>query len=699
MSRKEILSLCILFGATCFPGNFITAQENKSYSDQDIEARVQELVSQMTLSEKIRQMSGRISPRLVFHALGYGKYSTFNTRENRGLDIPGIRFIDGPRGINLKGSTCFPVAMARGATWDEELNERVGEAVGYEARAGGANFFGGVCINLLRHPSWGRSQETFGEDPYHLGVMGSSMTRGVQRHVMACAKHFAANSIEESRFYVDVQVDERTLREIYLPHFRMCVDEGVASIMSAYNDVNGYLCGHNKHLLRDILKGDWGFKGFVISDFGLGVEDTVDAANAGLDIEMPMTQHYGRSLKKAVKQGRVSEEIIDEAVTRILRQKLKYQHLEDASGYDKARVAGPEHAALARETAEKGMVLLKNNGSALPLELEKIKAIAVIGGLADTQNIGDRGSSVVRPPYVITPLEGIKEKAGNSLNVIYNTGQNISSAKDAARGADAVIIVAGFTYLDEGEGNDREDLNLHEDDEDLIKALSEENDRCIVVLEGGGAITMEAWRDDVQAILMAWYPGMEGGRAIADVIFGDVNPSGKLPLTIPRSDEQLYDFDNKAKTVRYDYYHGYRYFDKEGFEPAFPFGFGLSYTEYKYSNLKLDRNKVARGGKITARVDVKNMGDMAGEEVVQLYVGYKGSAIDRPVKDLKGFSRVSLEPGEKKTVSFELKPEDMAYYNVQKKSWEIEYIDYIVYAGPSSRQADLLTETFRVKGP
>lgn len=523
--------------------------------------------------------------------------------------------------------------------------------------------------------------------------------------MMACAKHFACNSIEESRFFVDVQIDERTLREIYLPHFKRCVDAGVASVMSAYNQVNGFLCGHNAHLLRDILKGDWGFKGLVDSDFLWGVKNTKAAADAGLDVEMPIIIYYGWRLKRAVRKGKVAQDKIDDAVTRIIRQKVRFAKVGEKN-YDRNKVAGKEHAALALEVASKSMVLLKNENQTLPLDRGKVLSIAVIGPLANKPNIGDMGSSRVRPPYVITPLAGILDRAGNGIKVAFDNGSNHTQAVDLASKSDAVVLVVGLSFRDEGEyipfpiinmlGGDRLKLGLSASQEELIEAVVQANQRCIVVLVGGSAIILERWKDKVPAILMAWYPGMEGGNALADIIFGDVNPSGKLPIVFPKSEDQLPFFDIKVKKIKYGYYHGYRLFDKKSLEPAFPFGFGLSYTTFKCGNLHLSAKQINKTGKIIANVDVKNTGGMAGDEIVQLYVGYKGSKVDRPVKDLKGFARVSLLPGESKTVTFEIKPEDLAYYDVVKKAWEVELIEYTVYIGPSLRGDFILQESFGV---
>jgi len=670
---------------------------------EERERRISELVSSMSLDEKIREMAGTTSLlKQAMMLLRYNKYHFLAGGDER-LGIPPLRFTDGPRGVAFGNSTCYPVAMARGATWDRRLEERIGEAIGVEARAQECDFFGGVCINLPRHPGWGRAQETFGEDPYLLGEMGAALVRGAQKHVMACAKHYACNSIEESRFYVDVRVDERTLREVYLPHFKRCVDEGVAAIMSAYNKVNGRYCAHNHHLLRDILKGEWGFDGLVMSDFVWGTRSTVDAALGGLDIEMPLRRYFGRRLKKAVASGKVPEAVVDEAVTRILRTKARFADPVSPGAYTRDKVACKEHVALALESATKSVVLLKNENDTLPLRRDKLKKIAVIGKLADRENIGDFGSSRVRPPYVVTPLQGIRSKAG-PVEVTYDSGENPSYAAAAARDADAAILVVGLTGRDEGEsipyvkmGGDREDLSLRAADIVLIEAVADANEKCIVVLQGGSAVLTAGWRDMVPAILMAWYGGMEGGNGLATILFGDDNPSGKLPVTFPESNDQLPYFDKKAKSIEYGYYHGYRLFEKKGLEPAFPFGFGLHYSEYEYSNLHLSAREIGTGSSLTVEADITNRGDMAGCDIVQVYVSFPASAVDRPVKELKGFTRVHTEPGQTRTVSFELKAADLAYYDVDDAAWKVEEGEYTLYVASSSRTEDLhLSGTFRI---
>ncbi|HME52309.1 MAG TPA: glycoside hydrolase family 3 C-terminal domain-containing protein [Candidatus Lokiarchaeia archaeon] len=672
---------------------------------QGIDEKAREILGLMTLQEKVKQLSGDVAflsgkgPKLM---LRYN-YIPIPAGENKRLGIPPVAFTDGPRGIVMGSSTCFPVSMARGATWDPGLEERVGEVIGTEARAQGANYFGGVCINLLRHPAWGRAQESYGEDPVLLGAMGAALVRGVQSTgVMACAKHFALNSMENMRFKIDVTIDERALREIYLPHFKKCVDAGVASIMGAYNKVNGEQCCQHKHLLRDILKDEWNFQGFVISDFIFGVRDGIAAINGGLDIEMPFKMHMKPgNLLKAIKRCKITETLIDDSVLRILRQKLRF-NLPDASNrFTRDKVACPEHEAVALEVARKSIVLLKNDGSLLPLAASANKNVAVIGRLAKAANIGDHGSSRVRPPHVITPWEGITANVKDSCIVSYHDGKNVASAVATARIADAAIIFAGMTWKNEGEylmssGGDRNVLSLSRATETLIESVAAANPRTIVVLEGGSAIITENWREHVPAILMAWYPGMEGGTAIAEVLFGNVNPSGRLPCVFPKTPDQLPFFDKHTRKITYDSYHGYRLMDKKGHEPAFSFGFGLGYTTFKFNNVVFGEELVHPGGIIDARVDVTNTGTITGEETVQTYVGCVNSAVDRPVKELKGFDKVVLEPAETRTVVIEVPASDLAYYDVVSRSWTVEPAKYQLFVGSSSSDKDLLATSFQV---
>ncbi len=667
----------------------------KGMTEEEIDVVVNEALDIMTLKEKVATMSGNNFFLLLLKDLKFGVRAYPGGGVKR-LNIPPFLFTDGPKGVSMPGSTCFPVSMARGASWDIVLEEKLGEVIGKEARAQGANLFGGVCINLLRHPAWGRAQETFGEDPFHMGEFGAAVIRGVQKHnVMATAKHYAVNSIEYSRFKVNVQISERTLREVYLPHFKRCIEDGCATVMSAYNKVRGEYCGHNSYLLRDVLKGEWGFNGFVHSDWMNGLRDTTKGILGGLDVEMPRAKYYGKKLEKALKLGKVPPKLVDDSIRRILRTVLKFTTKEDTQNYDSNLIGCEDHVLIAREVAEKSMVLLKNQNKLLPFNTDEIDTLALLGPLADKKNTGDHGSSHVRQKNIITPLQGIKNSVGNKIKIIHNDGHDIDVAQQIAQSVDSVVLVVGYTSKDEGEYipriskglGDRPDLGLKEDDIKLIEAVAKVNKKCIVVLVGGSAILMEKWKEKVPSILMAWYSGMEGGNALANILFGKVNPSGKLPFTIPKDPAHLPYFKIDIDEIEYGYYHGYTLMEKENIEPAFPFGFGLSYTEYKYENVRVESVEE----KIIVSVDVSNIGAIAGEEVIQLYVGFENSSVDRPIKLLRGFKKVALNPNETKTVSIDVRKKDLAWYNPDNKVWEVESIEYTIYIGSSSKNEDLLT--------
>ncbi len=667
----------------------------KGMTEEEIDDVVNEALNMMTLKEKVAVMSGNNFYLLLLKDRKFG-VRAYPGGGVKHLGIPPFLFTDGPKGVSMPGSTCFPVPMARGATWDTLLEERLGEVIGKEARAHGANLFGGVCINLLRHPAWGRAQETFGEDPFHIGEFGAAVIRGVQKHnVMATVKHYAANSIEYSRFKVNVKISERTLREVYLPHFKRCIEDGCATVMSAYNKVRGEYCGHNSYLLRDILKGEWEFDGFVHSDWMNGLRDTIKGISGGLDVEMPRAKYYGRKLEKAVKLGKVPLNLVEDSLRRILRTTLKFTTKEDPQNYDSDVIGCADHVLIAREVAEKSMVLLKNQEKLLPFNIDEIDTLAVLGPLADNKNTGDHGSSYVRQKNIITPLQGIKNSVGDKVKVIHNEGKDIDVAQQIAQSVDSVVVIVGYTSKDEGEYiphiskglGDRPNLGLKKDDIKLIEAVAKVNEKCVVVLVGGSAILMEEWKEKIPSILMAWYSGMEGGHALANILFGKVNPSGKLPLTIPKDPSQLPYFKIDIDEIEYGYYHGYTLMEKENIEPAFPFGFGLSYTEYVYKNIRVELAE----DKIIVKVDVSNIGAIAGEEIVQLYVGFENSIVDRPLKLLRGFKRVALKTSETKTVSIEVKKKDFAWYNPDNKAWEVENIEYTIYVGPSSKNEDLLT--------
>lgn len=616
--------------------------------------------------------------------------------------IPPVLFCDGPRGVvcGFGKSTCFPVSMLRGATFDVDLEERIGSAIGKEIRAWKGNLFGGVCINLPYNPGWGRSQETFGEDSFHIGQMGAALVRGVQaENVIATIKHYAFNSMEISRFKVNVTADKRTEREVYLSHFKECIDAGAAAVMSAYNLYQGEHCGQSEYLLTDVLKEEWDFDGLVMSDFVWGVRDTVKAGNSGQDLEMCNTHFYGENLVNAVREGKVPEDKIDESALRLVRTVLAFTEA-DQDDYPESLLGCEEHIALALETAEKGITLIQNENAVLPINRESKPTILVVGKLADQGNIGDFGSSRVFPEYVISPIEGLINAIGDG-KVIFNNGSNPEEAKELAAKADYVVFVVGFDHADEGEyvaeqagenyteavGGDRLTLGLHADEIELIQQVGPANANSVVVLIGGNTIVMEEWQNDVSAILMAYYPGMEGGTAIAKILFGDVNPSGKLPYVVPHKESDLPQVDWDTEAQSYDYYHGYAKLDKEGIQPSVPFGFGLSYTTFEVDNAEF----IQKEGALVASCDVTNTGDVTGDEVVQVYVGFENSAIDRPVKSLKGFTRVTVNPGETQHVSISVPLNKLRWYDEQSGTWQFEHMTYQVHIGTSSDIQDLIS--------
>ncbi|WP_216904165.1 beta-glucosidase [Synechococcus sp. CCY 9618] len=648
----------------------------------------------------------------------------------RRLGIGGLHFVDGPRGVVLEGgATTFPAPIGRGASWDVELEQRIGAAMGREARSFGANLLGGVCVNLLRHPGWGRAQETFGEDPVHVGAMGAAMTRGVRRHAIACVKHFALNSIDSARFRVDVSASERVLQELYLPQFRDCVDAGALAVMSAYNSVNGAWCGQHPHLLGEILKQRWGFRGFVLTDFIFGVRDGVEALRAGQDLEMPFRMIFEATLPAAVAAGRLPMERIDDAVLRLLRA----QQSVPTGPYPASLRRCPEHRALAREAATKAIVLLRNEGPVLPLR--GIGSLAVVGPLADTPNLGDRGSSDTRPSpgSVVTPLAGLRA-AAPEIALQHADGTDVAAAAALAARCEAALVVVGLDWRQEGEhihpgdlapilrqapppdgllrlfgrrrlmplwaplaammaaatrlgsarpggafaSGDRTALELPGDQERLIRAVAAANSRTVVVLMGGGAILCETWRQRVPGLLMLWYPGERGGEALADVLLGRVAPSGRMPYAVPTDHAHLPPFDPRARRITYDLWHGYRRLARHGHPAAFPFGFGLSYSTFSHTDPAVERLPDIPGtpphgaGGLQLHLTVTNTGAMAAAEVVQIYAEPPGRAAERPTRFLAGFTRVSLEPGRSERVTVEIPLRRLAWFDEARDAFVLE---------------------------
>ena len=581
---------------------------------------------------------------------------------------------DGPRGArvldkNIDAVTTFPVAMARAASWNTNLEYEVHDVISKEMRANKTNYAATPCINLLRHPGWGRAQETYGEDPWLLGEFGVAAVKGIEKNnVMACPKHFALNSIENSRWVIDVSVDERTLREVYLPHFKKVIKEGKpASIMSAYNKVRGKYSGSNEELLTNILKNEWGFNGFISTDWMYGIYDGVEAINAGLNVEMPWQDEYSyKTIRNGLEEDKITLENIDELVLSTLKTRLKYAFSYDSIDYNHELILNKSHVNLAREVAEESMVLIKNE-NILPFELKENLKIGVIGRLADTENTGDLGSSNSNPPYVVTPFLGIKNyHINNNYKIYFDRADDINKSIELAKDLDHIILVVGYDYSDEGEyimsrgqmlksaeakkligtkgvGGDRLTLKLRDEDEILINEISKVNDNIVVVYIGGSAIDMSSWEGNVPSIIFSWYSGMEGGNALAKIIYGDVNPSGKLPFTIAKNSSDYPYFNPYTDTITYGYYHGYSLFEKFNKDIAYPFGYGLSYSNFKYENFNFI-NVANEDSILIFSVDLTNISDVGGKEISQFYVGFENSEIDRPLKLLRDFKNVYLEP-------------------------------------------------------
>jgi len=695
-----------------------------------VEARVKDLLQRLTLEEKVAMLAGS---------------GWMESQPIERLGIPAIKMADGPMGVRAWTgssavtdatnairitSTAFPAGLAMAATWDPDLLAQQGKAIGQEVKALGRDMILGPTVNIARQPLWGRNFEGYGEDPYLASRLAVGYIKGVQGEgVIATVKHFAANNQEFERHRIDEKIDERTLHEIYFPAFQAAVQEaGVWSVMLAYNKVNGLYCAENPALLHDVLKKQWGFKGFVVSDWG-STYSTAATVNAGMDLEMPggdpmkvwfakpPTQADGNGagwltpdkVLAAVAAGQIAPAAVDDNVSRILRVTFT------AGLFDKPHTGGgavdtPEQKTLARTAAAESIVLLKNDGDLLPIA-KSVRSLAVIGPNAGVARTGGGGSSLVRPNYSIAPLDGIRQRAGNAVQVNYAQGVSIpgedaskdspaartqlrQSAAAVAAKADAAIVVVGNAPSIESEGFDRKTLSLPEGQDELIQAIAKANKNTIVVINAGSPIAMDPWIAQVPAVLTMWYGGQEGGHAIASVLFGDFTPSGKLPVTFPRKIEDTpayghYPGDNLHTEYAEGIYVGYRHYDRANIEPLFPFGHGLSYTKFDYSDLKVTPDKIGPGRRVQVSLTVRNGGTRAGAEVVQLYLHQAKSSADRPPQELKGFRRVMLTAGQSQTVTFTLDSRAMSFYSVAKHAWVAEPSAFDVLVGASSRDIRL----------
>ncbi|NIO87780.1 MAG: hypothetical protein GTN68_45320 [Candidatus Aminicenantes bacterium] len=832
--RRIFQTLFIL----CLLGNIISVfadEPRYKNTSLEIEERVEDLLSRMTLEEKALMLSGDTTG--------------FDSRPNERLGIPALRMTDGPVGVRWGKSVTFPASVCMAATWNPDLIYEYGRALGRETKAKGRNVILGPCVNIHRTPFAGRNFETFGEDPYLASRIVEACVRGVQdEQVIVTVKHFVCNNQEFERHSIDAKVDERTLHEIYFPAYKAAIDAGCWAVMASYNRINGHYACSNVYLLNDILKNRWGFKGFVMSDWG-AVHSLVPTMYAGLDIEMPtagyMTQE---NVIREINTGRMKVSKIDDKVRCMLRAMMATGIFDGK--LDQGACDTPAHREIARKIAQQGIVLLKNENSILPLNSKKYKTVAVIGPNASVCRTGGGGSSFVTPTHAVSPLQGLKSGADqfeirfaqglymdkvykpipskflrppkgsgaeqgllgeyfynaaftgepvytrvdsiidffwyrsgpkdladeyfsirwtgqlvpeasgkyilaitsddgsrlyvNGKRVIDNWGKHgmldktvtldlergvpvnikiefyeetgeagmclgwervlenpLTEAVNAAKESDVALVFLGNTHQIETEGIDRTTLDLPEGQVDLLKKIVAVNPNTVVILNCGASVNMTEWINDAPGIMLAWFPGQEGGNAIADLLLGNVNPSGKLSTTFFKKGEDCpaygnYPGEDDTEVYAEGVFVGYRHLDKENIEPAFAFGHGLSYTTFDYSNLKLSTEKIKAGESIEVSCSVKNSGPVAGDEVVQLYLGDVEASFPRPVKELKGFKRISLKSGETKTVSFTIKHEDMAFFDICSKDWRVEPGQFKIYIGSSSRDIRL-TGNFGVR--
>lgn len=725
---KSLAGLCALAAVACGggpgPQGSVAVYLDES---QPIEKRVEDALSRMTLEEKVA----------ILHA-----QSKFSSAGVPRLGIPEVWCTDGPHGIRPEvlwdewdqagwtndSCTAFPALTCLAATWNPEMSALYGKSIGEEARYREKDILLGPGVNIYRTPLNGRNFEYMGEDPYLSSWMVVPYIEEVQKNgVAACVKHFALNNQEAHRHGIDVEVDDRALNEIYLPAFKAAVQEGGAwAVMGAYNKYKGEHCCHNRYLLNDILKRDWAFDGVVVSDWG-GTHDTKQAAENGLDMEFGSwtdglswgasnaydNYYLAAPYLDMLRKGEASTATLDDKARRVLRLIFRTaMNTRKPFG----SLNSPEHLAAARRIAGEGMVLLKNEGGVLPIDLGRAKTIAVVGENAIKMMTVGGGSSSLKVRHEYTPLEGIRAAAAGKAEVIYErgyvgdvtgdyngvkTGQDLSESRSeaqliadaaaAARKADAVIFVGGLNKSNhqDCEGDDRLQYGLPYAQDKVIGALAEANPNLAVVIVSGNAVAMP-WIDRVPAVLEAWFSGSEAGNALADVVFGAVNPSGKLPFTFPVRLEDngahaLGEYPGADK-VKYNesIFVGYRWHDKEQLKPLFAFGHGLSYTAFAVGNVKADRTTLAPNGSIRISADVTNTGDRAGAEVVQLYIGDEQSSLPRPVKELKGFQKVSLNPGQTQTVTFEITSGMLQYYDDAKGAWVAEPGAFTAYVGAAS---------------
>lgn len=660
----------------------------------DYQAQARVLIAQMTLEEKAGLCSGR---------------DFWSTKPVERLGVPSIFMTDGPHGLRkASGSdisqsvpaTCFPTASGLASTWNRDLLREVGAAIGAECQANDVQILLGPGINMKRSPLGGRNFEYFSEDPVLAGHLGTAFIQGVQSQgVGTSLKHFAANNQEFERMSMTSNVDERALHEIYFPAFEMAVKEAQPwTIMCAYNQLNGVYCAENEWLLDQVLRRDWGFKGIVVSDWG-AVNDRPLGIQAGLNLEMPGNGGFNdRQILAAVHSGRLSEARLDEMATEVLALVLRAK----AAHRPNVKFDVQQHHELARKASGEAIVLLKNQDGVLPINPAHSKKIAILGAFAKTPRFQGAGSSVINATQVSNAYDEMSRLLGKQALLSYAPGYALEAstseamlaeARRQAKAADVAVVFIGLPDSYESEGYDRSNLDLPAAHNQLVEAVASVQPNVVVVLLNGSAVAMP-WTARVKGILEGWLGGQAGGGALADVLLGKINPSGKISETFPARLEDtptFLDFPGKNGVANYaeGLFIGYRYYDKKKIEPLFPFGYGLSYTNFTYSTLNTSAASIRADEPLTVELTVKNTGKVSGKEVVQLYVHDRGTEVSRPERELKHFEKVELQPGESKTLRFTLSYRDFAYYNAEAHDWLVNSGSFDILVGGSSRDLPL----------
>lgn len=700
-------------------------------------AQTEKLLGEMTEKEKFEQLYGlhdgtgyTLNSQLMQGLTGKGSMVTSGRNRKRG--IPGLTFVDGPKGVSYHGKhTIYPAPVLRGCSFDKDLEFRIGQALAKETAACGANYIGAATLNITTHPQCGQAELWYGEDPFHVSLMGVNLIRGIQNdhRVMACAKHYAMFELETNKGEINAVVAPRALNEIYLMPFMKAVEDAdVASMMTSYNKVNGTFTSENKHLLTDIARHRWGFKGFYTSDWGFSVYNGLNALRAGSNVEMPCDIHFrADSIRSFISDGKMTWQDLDNTLRPLIATKLLYG---ENKAHSLSRDEKQELINLSQEAAEKSMVLLKNNG-VLPFNSQGMKQVLVVGNLAKSGNLGewhyvpDHNFS-----NIVTPLRGLRHYLHPyGISVVYCSGDDLNELKFLAQQSDAIVLCIGRTDYTQSQvsvdpdtmyplatynGGDRQNLDITTSELNIMRTCYRNCRNMAVVYFGGSAVITKTWERLAPSIVYGGFAGQNGGAALAKILFGEVNPSGKLSFSMFDSESDYPDMpDNpfvKTTTkddaynpwvdpydVQYDYYFGYMLADKKGLKVSYPFGYGLSYTTFQIDGISLDGQTYGENDSIRISCTVKNTGRRSGGEVVQAYIGVNNSAVDRPKKALKNFAKAYLNAGEQQQLEITVPVKDLAYWDEATNAWRIEKTDYIMYVGTSSSDKDLTEVSFSVK--